>query len=81
MSAAGKALDGVLLNSVKPGAVEIVAEKRSAFRVLVAAVDEKDQLDSRIIVDRAANLVGKRHKRIIRTVIHCSVEEDGPGTP
>src|SRR5262249_31401796 len=50
------------------------------FRVLRAAVDEEDQLDSRVVVDRAAHLVGKRHERVIRIVIHGPVEEDGPST-
>src|SRR5688572_19409084 len=79
MGAAGEALDGVLLHSVKPGAVEIVAQERRAFRVLLAAVDDNDQLDSRVVVDRAAHLVGKRHERVVRTVIHGAVEEEGPG--
>src|SRR5215831_5575426 len=75
VSTAREALDGVLLDSVEPGAGEIVAKKSGALLMLVAAVDEKGHLDSRIIVDRAAYLVHKRHKRIVSTVIHCPVDE------
>src|SRR5262249_525214 len=74
----GKALDKVVLHSVKAGARENVAKERRVLRGLIAAVDEKDQLDSRIIVDCAADLIGKHDKRIIRAVIHGCIQEYGP---
>src|SRR5262249_27002710 len=80
MNAARESLYGILFNPVEPGAGEILAQKGSAFLVPVAAVDEKDQLHSRIVVDRAAHLVSEIYKIVIPVVIHCSVEEDGPGT-
>src|SRR5215510_14132498 len=78
--AAREALYGVLFYPVEPGTDEVLSQKGGAFLVPLVAVDEHDQLDSWIVVDRAAHLVGKFYKIFIRIVIRCSVEEDGPGT-